>query len=141
MDRHWWTWLGYAVTFSMIAAGHIAWFFAAHEPEIGARFGAAVTCLGIIVTARPFFRTGLQETVDRQLPAGLHDAVRPSPHTPTSEYTSRQHLQRKQATHKRLRPGVVHDVIAERVVGVVLILLGTLTHGYGDLALKWMVEP
>ncbi len=140
MSRHWWTWLGYTVIFLLICTGHVAWFLATYEPEIGSRFGAAVTCLGVIVTARPFFRTGLQETVDRQLPTGLLDAVSPSPQAPSSGYSSRQFLQRKRAEHKLVRRGVVHDVIAERVVGVAVILLGTLTHGYGDLALKWMVE-
>jgi hypothetical protein len=31
----------------------------------------------------------------------------------------------------------MHDVIAERVIGVALIFFGTLAQGYGDLPLRW----
>jgi hypothetical protein len=139
MSWQWWSWVGYVGVFVIIGAGHIAWFVVTKEPEIGLRFGAAMTCLGIVVTALPFFRTGLQEQINRQLPAGLLDSIS---HTqqPVSESSPLQLLRRKQAEHKRVRPGVVHDVIAERVVGVGTILLGTIFHGYGDLPLKWLLE-
>jgi hypothetical protein len=141
LNRHWWTWLVYTAIFLLIGAGHIVWFSATHEPEIGLRFGAAMICLGIVVTARPYFRTGLRETVDRQLPAGLLDAVSHSPPgQPPLGYSSIQLLRHQKAEHKIMRPGIVHDVVAERVVGVAIILLGTLVHGYGDLPLKWIVE-
>ncbi len=139
MNRHWWTWIGYAAIFLIIGAGHIVWFIAAHEPEIGLRFGAALIGLGIVVTARPYFRTGLREAVDRQLPTGLLDAVSPPPPgQPLSGVSSIQLLRQQKEEHKIVRPGIVHDVVAERVIGVALIFLGTLMHGYGDLPLKWM---
>ena len=40
--------------------------------------------------------------------------------------------------HKVALPGVMHDVIAERVIGVAMIFIGTIMHGYGDLLVKWM---
>lgn len=138
MNRHWLTWLVYAAIFLLIGAFHSIWFAVVREPEIGMRFGAAVICLGIAVTARPFFRTGLRETVDRQLPHGLLDAVSPSLTQPHSDYESLRHFRRQQGEHKRVRPGIVHDVVAERVIGVALILLGTFVHGYGDLPLRWI---
>jgi hypothetical protein len=141
MNVHWWTWASYATVFLILAVGHIAWFNVTHDPAIGMRFGTAVIALGIVVTARPYFRTGLRETVDRQLPAGLLDAVSHSPPgQPPSGYSSIQLLRQQKAEHKIMRPGIVHDVVAERVVGVAIIFLGTLVHGYGDLPLKWLVE-
>lgn len=141
MNLHWWTWIGYAAALLILAVGHVAWFVAAREPEIGLRFGAALICLGIVVTARPYFRIGLRETVDRQLPAGLLGAVSPlAPRQLPTDYLSHKLLRQQKARHKFMRPGIVHDVVAERVIGVVIILLGTLVHGYGDLPLKWIVE-
>lgn len=141
MTCHWWTWVVYATVFTIFGAGHIVWFIAAHDPEIGLRFGAALISLGIVVTARPYFRTGLRAAVNRQLPAGLLEAVSHSPpHHPPSGYSSIQLLKQQQAEHKIVRPGIVHDIVAEKVIGVALILLGTLVHGYGDLPLKWIVE-
>jgi hypothetical protein len=140
MNHHWWTWAGYAATFLFIVAGHIVWFAVSREPEIGLRLGAALICLGIVVTARPYFRIGLRETVDRQLPPGLLDAITSSQPQPHSDYSSLRLLRQHKAEHKRVRPGIVHDVMAERVIGVALVLLGTLVHGYGDLPLKWVFE-
>jgi hypothetical protein len=140
MNRHWWTWAGYAATLLFIIAGHIVWFAVARETEIGLRLGAALICLGIVVTARPYFRIGLRETVDRQLPPGLLDAVAPSQPQPHSDYSSLRLLRQQKLEHKRVRPGIVHDVMAERVIGVALVLLGTVVHGYGDLPLKWIFE-
>lgn len=127
MNVHWWTWVSYAAAFLILAAGHIVWFIATHDPSIGMRFGTAVITLGIVVTARPYFRTGLRETVDRQMP-GHH----------LSAQASSAHLQRQTEAHVIARPGIVHDVVAERVIGVALILFGTLANGYGDLPLRWI---
>jgi hypothetical protein len=127
MSRHWWTWLSYGVILLIIGAGHIVWFRATHDPAIGARFGTALISLGIVVTVWPYFRTGLRETVNRQLP-GQH----------LSGHSSIELLQRETAEHQAARPGIVHDVVAERVIGVAMILLGTIANGYGDLPLRWM---
>src|ERR1019366_1961878 len=75
MTRHWWVWIVYGVIFIIVGAGHIVWFATTHDPAIGARFGSTLISLGIIVTAQPFFRTGLLEAVNRQMPAGLLEAV------------------------------------------------------------------
>ncbi len=139
MTRHWWMWIFYGVIFITAGAAHVVWFEATHDPAIGARFGATLISLGIVVTAQPFFRTGLLDAVNRQLPAGLLEAVsQTSPHQPHPGYSPIQILNQQKEEHKVALPGIVHDVVAERVVGVALIFLGTLVHGYGDLPLKWM---
>jgi hypothetical protein len=126
MSHHWWTWVVYGAILAIIVGGHILWFGATHDPAIGMRLGAAITGLGIVVTARPYFRTGLRETVNRRLPGRL------------LAHSSIEHIQRQAAAHVIARPGIVHDVVAERIVGVGLIFFGALTNGYGDLPLKWM---
>jgi len=126
MSHHWWTWAVYGTILATIVGGHALWFGATHDPAIGMRLGAAITGLGIVVTARPFFRTGLRETVNRRLPGRL------------SAYSSIEHLQQQAVEHVIARPGIVHDVVAERIVGVGLILFGAFLNGYGDLPLRWM---
>lgn len=139
MTRHWWLWIAYGAIFSIVGAGHIVWFRTTLDPAIGARFGATLISLGIVVTAQPFFRTGLLDAVDRQLPPGLLEAVdHQPPGQQPSGLSSIQLLMQQKEEHKVARPGIVHDVVAERVIGVALIFLGTLVHGYGDLPLKWM---
>jgi hypothetical protein len=151
MTRHWWVWIVYGAIFIIVGAGHIVWFGTTHDPAIVARFGATLISLGIVVTAQPFFRTGLLEAVNRQMPAGLPEAVkrqmpaglpeavnRQMPGQHLSGYSSIQLLKQQKEEHKVARPGVVHDVVAERVIGVGIILFGTLVHGYGDLPLRWM---
>lgn len=141
MSWQWWSWLGFAAIFAAIFGAHVAWFVATGDDEIGGRLGAALTCLGIVVTALPYFRTGLGEQVKRQLPHGLLDAIKePEQSAPHREYSSLRHLRLKKTEHKLIRPAIVHDIVAERIVGVGTILLGTAIHGYGDLVLQWFSE-
>jgi hypothetical protein len=126
MSGHWWTWAVYGGLFAILVGGHVLWFLAAHDAAIGPRLGAAITGLGIVVAARPYFRTGLRATVDRQLPGRL------------SAHSSSELLKQQAAEHNIARPGIVHDIVAEKIVGVGLILFGALFNGYGDLPLKWM---
>jgi hypothetical protein len=129
----------YLVILIVAGMGHVAWFMATHDPAIGARFGAALTALGVVVTAQPFFRTGFKDAVDRQMPEGLVEAVsRPLSGQPLAGHSPAHLLKQQRDAHKVARPGVMHDVVAERVIGVALILFGTLVHGYGDLPLKWL---
>jgi hypothetical protein len=151
MTRHWWLWIAYGVIFITVGMGHIVWFRTTHDPAIVARFGTTLISLGIVVTAQPFFRTGLVEAVNRQMPAGLPDVVdrqmpsglleavhRLLPGRHLSERSSVELFQQQREEHKIARPGIVHDVVAERVIGVGIILFGTLVSGYGDLPLRWM---
>ena len=113
--------------FITVSAGHIVWLRTTHDPAIWARFGTTLIGLGIIVAAQPFFRTGFLEAVNRQMPGRYLSGTR-----------SIELLQQQTAEHKIARLGIVHDVVAEKVIGVALILFGTLANGYGDLPLRWM---
>jgi hypothetical protein len=126
MSHYWWTWVRYGVILAIIVGGHVVWFRATHDPAIGTRFGTALIALGIVVTARPFFRAGLRETVDRHSPGRL------------LRRHSVEQIEQQEAAHKVARPGIMHDVVAERIVGVAFIFFGTLFNGYGDLPLEWM---
>jgi hypothetical protein len=120
-------------------AGHYVWFTKTHDAAIGACFGAILTALGIMVTAQPFFRTGFKDAVNRQMPEGLVEAVGgPLAGQPLAGRSPAHLLKQQKAAHKVALPGVMHDVMAERVVGVALIFLGTLLQGYGELLVKWM---
>jgi hypothetical protein len=139
VTRHWWLWVVYLAIFIVVGVGHCVWFAATLDPAIGSRFGAALTAIGVIVTAQPFFRTGFKDAVDRQMPEGVVEAVsRPLAAQPLAGHSPAHLLKQQREAHKVARPGVVHDVIAERVIGVALIFFGTLAHGYGDLPLKWL---
>ncbi len=126
MSHHWWTWVAYGAILAILVGSHILWFLAAHDPAIAMRLGAAIAALGIVVTARPYFRAGLRATVNLRLPGRL------------SAHSSFERLQRQAAEHQIERPGIVHDVVAEKIVGVGLIFLGALSNGYGDLPLRWL---
>ena len=126
MNVHWWTWASYATVLLILAVGHVAWYSVTHDPTIGMRFGTTLIALGIVVAARPFFRTGLREMVDRQSRAS-HWRRAPV-----------EQIEQQEAAHKVARPGIVHDVVAERIIGVAFIFFGTLLNGYGDLPLKWL---
>jgi hypothetical protein len=139
VTRHWWLWLVYLTIFIVAGALHCVWFVATHDPAIGSRFGAVLTALGVVVTAQPFFRTGFKDAVDRQMPEGLVEAVSPPiVGHPLVGHSPAHLLKQQREAHKVARPGVMHDVVAERVIGVALIFFGTLAHGYGDLPLKWL---
>src|SRR5208283_5194138 len=106
--------------FIVAIAAHFAWFAATHDPAIGARLGAALT-------AQPFFRTGFKDAVDRQMPEGLVEAVsRPLSGQPLTGHSPAHLLKQQREAHKVARPGVMRDVVAERVIGVALIFFGTL---------------
>jgi hypothetical protein len=139
VTRHWWLWVVYLAIFIVAGVGHVVWFAATRDPTIGARFGSALVALGVVVTAQPFFRTGFKDAVDRQMPEGLVQAVtRPLSGQPLSAHSPAHLLKQQIEAHKVALPGVTHDVMAERVIGVALIFLGALAHGYGDLLLRWL---
>jgi len=138
VTRHWSLWLAYLAIIIVVSVGHCVWFATTRDPAIGSRFGAALTALGVIVTAQPFFRTGFKDAVDRQMPEGLVEAAScPLAAQPLAGHSPAHLLKRQREAHKVARPGVMHDVIAERVIGVALIFFGTLAQGYGDLPLRW----
>ena len=139
LTRHWWLWAVYITILIAAGAAHYVWFTETHDSAVGARFGAVLTALGIVVTAQPFFRTGFTDAVNRQMPEGLVEAVSGSlAGQPLAGHSPAHLLKQQIEAHKVALPGVMHDVMAERVIGVATIFIGALMHGYGDLLVKWM---
>lgn len=96
-----------------------AWFWSsypAHRAEVISGFGAALIVLGLWVAARPFIRSGLAVMVGQAMPP-LQGAF--------LDGDLRGH-QRREA----MRPQVRRDVIAERIIAVLVIAVGTLLNGY-----------
>ena len=139
MTRHWWLWAVYIAILVAAGAAHYVWFTETQHFAVGSRFGAVLTALGIVVTAQPFFRTGFTDAVNRQMPEGLVEAVSGSlAGQPLAGHSPAHLLKQQIEAHKVALPGVMHDVIAERVIGVAMIFIGTIMHAYGDLLVKWM---
>jgi hypothetical protein len=114
-----------AITLSIIV--HVIWLRGTHNPVIGQRFGASLIVTGILITAHPVLRSGFRKAVDRQ----LSSTSIPQRQPPNA-------AKKQAALLQDARPEVVNDVIFERVVGVGVIITGTLLNGYGDLLLKLM---
>jgi hypothetical protein len=104
---------------------HICWFVRTsinQRPEAVSGFGAVLVLFGIVLAARPFlrkgFRAGIAEMTGKAMPPQYGMFV-------TDE--------KYDADHEAKRPQVQADVIAERVVGVVLITVGTILSGWAGL--------
>ncbi len=108
---------------------HVRWYTVDKSPgpEVLSGFGAALVGLGALVALRPYFRAGFAGLVQAGLPvygAGFW----------SSEDTLQAHRERVAAE----RPRVVLDVLAERVIAVVVVILGTLLNGYGPLVARML---
>ena len=109
-------------------AAHWAWFFHSHDLAVAQRFGASLIVIGIVVTSVPFIRSGVREAVERQIPGA-----------PFPFYVSATIIEDEIKRRHSIRPSVLTDVLAERVIGVALIVVGTFVNGYGDLLFKWLL--
>jgi hypothetical protein len=103
---------------------HGTW--AVHSTAYGdelAGFGAAIIVWGVMLTARPFARSSIEEAAANLLPPVEGCFV-------SDSGVSEHNLDRE-----RKRPQARRDAIAERIVGPGAIVLGTLINGYsGALA-------
>lgn len=126
MSHHWWMWVVFGTILAIVVGAHALWCGTTGDPAIAMRLGASVAGLGVVVTARPFFRTGPREAVDSHLPGRL------------SAHSSVEHLKQQSKEHVIAPPGIVHDVVAERIHGVGLIFFGACLNGYGDFPLRWL---
>jgi hypothetical protein len=82
------------------------------------RVGAPLIVMGIIIAARPFIRVGPRVWIEITLP---RVGVFP---------TGPGKIQR---VVKRVRPEIEKDVSATQIWGPLLLVLGTILSGYGDL--------
>jgi hypothetical protein len=95
---------------------HVWWFAQSdHQGDVVAGFGGALTVVGILVAAQPYIRKGLIQAAREQV--GLHD----------HEQQRREEGSRQEEAEAES----VSHVIKERVVGVLLIGLGSMLNGYG----------
>jgi len=102
---------------------HVIWFMnspPAQRGEVITGSGAALIVLGLWVAARPFVRSGIEAATGQAMPPvrGVFPVAAKESH----EYHARREAQ---------RPQIRRDVVAERVIAVVIIALGTLLNGYG----------
>lgn len=102
---------------------HVRWYTVdkAAGGEVVSGFGAALVVLGVLVASRPYIRTGFAGLVEAGLP--LRPVIVPIGGVSIPRLTM--------AELRRERPRVVLDVVAERVVAITVVILGTLLNGYG----------
>lgn len=111
-----------------MTALHERWLWrSAHAGEVVSGYGAGLIMLGVFVGARPYLRAGISRTVEAGLPPYRGAFLQ-------GRGAAERHRERVAA----LRPAVALDVWAERVVAVLVVLLGTFLNGYGTpLARRW----
>ena len=114
-----------AVTLGALAVLlHVSWYTVDKAPggEVLSGFGAALMVLGIFVGSRPYIRAGLAKLVSDGLPAYGAGFF-------SSDALLKEHRDRVAAE----RPKVLRDVLAERVLAVGVVIIGTLLNGYGSV--------
>lgn len=99
-----------------------AWWFVAtsatRRPEAVSGFGASVAALGIYMAVRFFLRKGIRRGIEEMTGHAMPPLL--------GIFASDGYHAEREAQ----RPQVRRDVIAERVIGVFLIAIGTLLNGY-----------
>ncbi len=112
------TWLLVALAFLWL----IIWCWVAatsSEPHWVQRAGSVVVVIGVVIAARPIFRLGYRKWL-QSLRVADYGHIMPGP---------------EELEEDRQR-GV--DEIAQKIVGPIVALVGTLIWGYGDLAWTWV---
>lgn len=105
-----------------ILAGHVRWYIrGGPAAEVFSGFGAALVVLGIWIAARPYLRVGLQKLVSAAVPPMVIGGMGYG-----DEDKAIQQRQDAAANAKR-------DIVAERVIAVAVIVIGTVLNGYGPV--------
>nr|WP_137830886.1 hypothetical protein [Methylobacterium sp. L1A1] len=102
---------------------HLAWAIRwepARRGEIATGFGACLIILGLWVAPRPYIRTGLGPIIEAALPRSRATFL-----------LGPDHGDKIRAARAAAEPEVRRDVIAERIVAVGVVMVGTLLNGYG----------
>ncbi|CAA2161158.1 hypothetical protein MBRA_06318 [Methylobacterium brachiatum] len=106
---------------------HLAWAIRwepAKRGEVVTGFGACLIVLGLLVAARPYLTTGLKGAIDKEASAEPSAIL-------SGGRTDDPHLIARRTEAKGY-------IIAERVVAVVVIAVGTLLNGYGPPLVRWL---
>ena len=102
---------------------HVWWLIqSSHAGEVISGFGATIIALGLWVAARPFIRTGIMDAARQQVQAPQFQAYLDSDGKMISE---------AQAAYNARVASVIPDIVTERVLAVLVIVLGTVLNGYG----------
>ena len=107
---------------------HWRWLWrSAHAGDVLSAYDAGLVVLGILVGSRPYLRAGFAGLVE----AGL-------PQDDAGYLVGPDYLQELEREREAARPQATRDVLAERVVAVAVVVLGTLLNGWGTpLARRW----
>jgi len=111
-----------------VLIAHLWWLCVSMDPVIVQRFGAFTIIIGILMAARPYLRNGPEKVTQAAIP-------RPPGLFPVKSEDIALYRERvaKEA------PEVQKDVLAERRNGVLMVGMGTLINGYGDVVAKWLL--
>jgi hypothetical protein len=111
-----WLALGMALTTS-----HLFWLFCTRDPVVIQRFGAGLGVVGALSIAVPYLRN-IEGEVASRLPrsGGLF---------PRSPERAERDRERREAAKPRVRS----EVVQERIWGALVVVVGALLNGYGDL--------
>jgi len=118
-----WVWIFVAV---IAVTAHLYWAIRTGKAEWLQRSGASVIICGIFIVARPLIRSGVDRIANQQLPR-----------YPGTFAMATDSWKKHDDAIAKIRPEIVRDVQAERFFGVVVIVIGTVLNGYGDLLLRW----
>ena len=117
-----------SLAWAAMSALHWSWLWrSAHAGDVLSAYGAGLVVLGVLVGSRPYLRTGFAQLVESGLPQ--YDGM---------TFSTDERWQAHKALVASERPKVRRDVWAERVVAVVVVVVGTLLNGWGTpLARRW----
>lgn len=107
---------------------HWRWLWhSAHAGDVLSAYGAGLVVLGVLVGSRPYLRAGFSQLVAAGLPQ--YDGA---------PFSTGDRWQEHKALVEDERPRVRRDVLAERVIAVGIVVIGTLLNGWGTpLARRW----
>ena len=105
-----------------IIALHAWWLIrSCHTGEVISAFGSALIALGLLIAAQPFVQAGFEGIAMQQVQA---------PHFPGYRHSGGMMEEMREAHTDRVK-AAIPGIWAERIIGVTVILLGTLLNGYG----------
>jgi hypothetical protein len=120
------SWWAILLVFAVLG-GHLWWAVARCEGSYFQRGGEALIILGIIVASQPYWRQRFNDLVQRQNPIHMNGFV-------TSVNDDIELCNRREAAMTE----AAKEVLEERYIGIIIIILGTAINGYGDLVLRWL---
>lgn len=125
-------------TWALILTAHVQWGTLTDDGGRGeavSAFGAWTVVFGIAVAGRPYVRAGIRGAAEAQVPAPFLTPLLDSDGIIVSQI---------EEGHRKRVEEVLPDVVAERVIAVAVIIVGTLTNGYGapiGRLLSFLSEP